>query len=203
LGGGPARTIGGVVDGRWLPVGLVVLLAAVGWVAVLLRKQTYVATARVFIPNPANDTVVVCRGWDETELTRILADFARSYQDRLPSAEPFRVEREGDRFRIRFPTDIPPPMLSFLINYLQYPRDFDLTNRDIAAVGIVTLTDAFPLPSSDYIGKKAHIYVPSNDRRYDEVFVAVASEYFEQRFTNLRWKPVTNGRIPDQVSKLW
>jgi hypothetical protein len=191
------------VDGRWLPIGLVVLLAAVGLVVVLLRTRPYVTSARVFIPNPANDTLVVCRGWDETELTKILADFTRTYQDRLPSAEPFRVERARDQFQIRFPGDIPPPLLSYLINYLQYPKDFDLTNRDIAAVGIVTLTDAFQLPSSNYVGKKAHIYVPSNDRRYDEVYLAVGSEYFEQPFTNLRWKPVTDGCIPGQVSKLW
>ena len=188
---------------RWLPVGLVILLAAVGVLAIALRKPIYAATGRVWVPNPANDTVVVCRGWDETELSEILADFIRMYRDRLPSEHPFSIGHEGDQFRIRFPGDIPPTMLSFLINYLEYPKDFDLTKRDIVVVGLVTLTDAFPLPSSDYAGRKAHIYVPSNDRQYDEVYVAVGSQYFEQSFTNMVWKPTPDGRVPDEVRRLW
>jgi len=86
------------VDFRWMPIGLVVLLAAVGLVVLLLRRPTYVATARVFIPNPANDTVVVGRGWDEPELIRILADFTGMYQNRLPSAHPFASSVRGTGF---------------------------------------------------------------------------------------------------------
>ena len=202
LGGPSTSPLGVVLDARWVPVGLVVLLAAAGLLVVLLRQPTYVATGSLFIPNPANATVVICRGWDEAELSKILADFARSYKNRLPSAQPFSVERRPDQFRIRFPADIAPPLLSFLVNYLQYPKDFDVTNRQIAAVGIVTLTNAFPVPRDDYVGKEARIYVPSNDHTYDEVYIAVGSEYFRESFTNMVWKPSPDGRIPDAINGL-
>jgi hypothetical protein len=168
----------------------------------LLRSRSATATVSPFIPNPANDTAVICQGWDETELTKILADFARSYEGRLPAAQPFRVERERDQLRIRFPNDIEPTLLSFLVNYLQYPKYFDLTNRHIVVVGIVTLTNAFPIPREDYVGKKARIYAPSNDQRYDEVYVAIGSEYFRQSFTNMAWKASVDGRIPDGIEAL-
>jgi hypothetical protein len=187
---------------RWLVFGVVVLVVAAGLLVLYLRIPTYVTTAKVFVPNPANDTVVLVRGWDEAELSKILADFTRSYQNRLPTAQPFSVERERDRFRIRFPSDIPPPLLSFLVNYLQYPKDFDFNNRQVAAVGIVTLTNAFPLPSDTYLGKQARIYVPSNDQRYDEVYIAVGSEYFRQPFTNMAWEASTDGRVPEAMRDL-
>jgi hypothetical protein len=190
------------LDARWVAVGLVVLLAAVGLLVMLIRKPLYVATGSLFIPNAANDTVVICRGWDEAELTKILADFARSYKNRLPTAQPFSVEHDADQFRIRFPSDIAPPLLSFLVNYLQYPKGFDVTNRQIAVVGIVKLTSAFQLPRDDYVGKQARIYVPSNDQKYDEVYIAVGSEHFRQPFTNMVWKLSPDGRIPAAINGL-
>jgi hypothetical protein len=202
LGGAPTSLSGVGLDTRWVALGVVGLLVAVGFSLFLLRKSTHVATASVFIPNPANDTVVICRGWDELELTTILGDFARSYHGRLPSSQPFSVERERDQFRIHFPGDIAPPMLSFLVNYLQYPKNFDLTNRHIAAVGIVTLTKAFPIGSDGLVGKQARVYVPSDDQRYDEVYVAVGSQYFRQRFTDMRWISSVEGRIPDGIEEL-
>ena len=191
------------MDTRVVPVGVVVLLAVGGLLVWLLRSRGYTPAERPFTPNPGNDTVVMCTGWDEQELSKILSDFTRMYQDRLSAGHPFRVESHTDQLEIRFPHDIQPTVLSFLVNYLQYPKGFDLAGRHIAAVGTVTLTDAFPLPSGDYVGKKARIYVPSNDREYDEVYVAVGSEYFEQSFTNMVWKITTDPRIPDDVRKLW
>ena len=98
-----------------------------------------------FTPNPSNDTVVICKGWGDAELTKILADLARMYEGRLPAAQPFGVEHQRDQVRIRFPSDVEPTLLSFLVNYLQYPKGFDLPSHHILVVGIVTLTTAFPI----------------------------------------------------------
>jgi len=185
-----------------VPIGLVVLVVAVGFLVLLLRSRGATAAASPFTPNPSNDTVVICKGWDEAELTKILADFARMYGGRLPAAQPFRVERQRDQLRIRFPNDIEPTLLSFLVNYLQYPKDFDLPSHHVLVVGIVTLTTAFPIPREDYVGKKARIYVPSNDQEHDEVYVAVGSEYFRQPFTNMAWRASADSRIPDGLEGL-
>jgi len=190
------------LDTRLVPIGLVVLVVAAGLLVMRLRSRGATAVVSPFMPNPSNDTVVICQGWDEAELTKILADFARIYERRLPAAQPFHVEHRRDQFRIHFPNDIEPTLLSFLVNYLQYPKDFDLPSHHILVVGIVTLTTAFPIPREDYVGKKARIYVPSNDQRYDEVYFAVGSEYFRQPFTNMAWKASADGRIPDGIEAL-
>ena len=190
------------MDTQLVPFGLVALVVAASLVVMRLRSRGATAAIAPFTPNPSNDTVVICKGWDEVELTKILADFARMYKEQLPVAQPFRVEHQRGEFRIRFPADIEPTLLSCLVNYLQYPKGFDLPSHHILVVGIVTLTTAFPLPREDYVGKKARIYVPSNDQRYDEVYVAVGSEYFRQPFTNMAWKASSDGRIPDGIEAL-
>jgi hypothetical protein len=137
-------------------------------------------------------------------LEKILRGFTRTYKDQLGPSWCFRMEPlSSDGFRITFPNDIAPDSLSFLVNYLRYPEDLDLATHDVAVLGRVTLTPQFPLPRQDYIGQKARIYVPSNDQQYDLVYVAVGSDYFEQSFTKLRWKPVQDSRVPDGVARLW
>lgn len=173
------------MDTRVVTLGAVVVIAAVALLAMLLRTRNAGAGELEFTPNPANDTVVICKGRSEAELTKIFADFTRVYAARLAISEPFRVERRGDILRISFPGDIQPTLLSFLVNYPRYPKDMDLANREVAVLGLVTLTAAFPLPRNDYVGKKARLYVPSDDRDYDLVYVAVDWEDFRQSFTNM------------------
>lgn len=191
------------MDTRAILFGVVGLFAAGALLVWLLRLHGDTPAERPFTPNLTNNTVVTCTGWNGKELTKILGDFTRIYQERLTAGHPFRVDAQTDRIDIRFPHDIQPDLLSFLVNYLQYPKGFDLAARHIAAVGTVTLTDAFPLPSSNFVGRKARIYVPSNDRDYDKVYVAVDSEYFEQSFRDMSWKAAADPRIPDDVRKLW
>ncbi len=189
------------MDTRRVIVGVLVATAVV--IVSLLRIRSSRAAEPPFTPNPANDTYIICRGWSRGELEKILADFRGIYAGRLGTSN-FETQRTGAKdFKITFPNDIPPTFLSFLVNYLQYPRDFDLSTRNIAVLASVKLTAAFPLPSGTYLGQRARIYVPSDDRQYDLVYVAVGSEYFEQRFTNMTWKPAKDGRVPDGVKALW
>ena len=90
-----------------------------------------------------------------------------------------------------------------MVNYLQYPTGFDYAGRQIAVVSHVTLTAAFPTPSDAYVGQKARIYVPTNDRDFDQVYFSVGPEYFQQSFTDMAWKPVADGRVPDAVRAVW
>jgi hypothetical protein len=89
------------------------------------------------------------------------------------------------------------------VNYLQYPEDVDLSTHELAVLGRVTLTADFPLPREDYIGQRARIYVPANDRQYDLVYIALGTESFEQSFRQMHWKQVDDGRIPEGVKELW
>jgi hypothetical protein len=183
---------------------IVVVLIAAAVFRFKVNLSSLDAGRTAFAPNPANDTEILCTGWDEGELEKILRGFTRAYKDQLGPSWVFRTEAlSSDGFRVTFPSDIAPDSLSFLVNYLQYPEDLDFATHDAAVLGRVTLTQQFPLPRQEFVGKKARIYVPSNDREYDLVSVAVGSDYFERSFTKLEWKPVLAGRIPDGVARLW
>jgi hypothetical protein len=160
--------------------------------------------AAAFTPNPSNDTEVFYTGCDEAELAKVLAAFAHVYKEALGASGEFRTAKLGEeKFRITFPQDISPDSLSFLVNYLQYPEDVDLSTHELAVLGRVTLTADFPLPREDYIGQRARIYVPANDRQYDLVYIALGTESFEQTFRQMHWKQVDDGRIPEGVKELW
>jgi hypothetical protein len=150
-----------------------------------------------------DDRVLIVRGWTEQELDEILRAFREMYEDRLGPA--FRTETASSNgsLRVTFPAGIDPMTLAFLVNYVQYPKDFDLRTRHILAVGRVILTPDFNLPDRALAGQKASVYVPRNDREYDLVYVRTdAGATFENSFASSRWKPVRDPRLPDGIDRL-
>jgi hypothetical protein len=147
-----------------------------------------------FVPNPANDSVVVVRGWSESDVKRILRDFLPAYELRADSVT---VTAETDScIKLKFPHDIQPKILYFLVNYIQYPKDFDLKRRSIGVVGRVVLNRSFGVPDTQLIGKPAEIYVPANDTDYDLVYARVDSgDVYEISFTDLIWRRAEGARI--------
>ena len=84
------------------------------------------------IPKTANGKEVVVRGWTNEELSGILTDFADSYDSDLGAHFDYEVHaRDNGSIRITFPHDIPAQQFSFLINYLQYPKNYDLKGRSV------------------------------------------------------------------------
>ena len=158
-------------------------------------------TASPFVPDPNNGIRLSVRGWNRSELDKILLDFSKQYG--LPPAAT-KVTTQSDKVLvITFPNDIEPKLLLFLVNYVQYPRDFDLKQRAIAAVAHAALTPAFGLPDSALAGKRAAIYVPANDTDYDLVYVRIEpGSAYRISFTNLIWKAVADPRMPAGVQDL-
>jgi hypothetical protein len=122
----------------------------------------------------------------------------------LPVDSTVAIKQENaDRFAITFPKDIQPKILYFLVNYLQYPREFDLKNRSIAVVARVVLTPAFGAPDDVLSGKNAMIYVPANDTDYDLVYVRIEQgQAYKVSFTDLVWQPVDEARVPGGIANL-
>ncbi len=150
-----------------------------------------------FVPDPENGKRVIVRGWTENELARILGDFRKMYEDRL--GPDFFLEihvLDGGAIRVTFPHDIPAMLFSFLINYVQYPKDFDLRTRSIVVVGEAPLSADFQPPVQSLVGRSAVFYVPSNDQDYDLVYVRIGNETFVNSFAADSWKRVTDPRIP-------
>lgn len=143
---------------------------------------------------------VVVRGWSDEELSNILTDFADMYEDGLGKNFECNVFLdEHGATRITFPHDIPVKEFSFLVNYLNYPKNYDSKGRSISVFGNATLSAAFHPPSKNFVGKKAVFYVPSNDEEYDLIYVHVGEETFKNSFASFHWKKVEDPRIPTGI----
>ena len=152
------------------------------------QRETAPVVADLF-----SDRTLLVSGWSTEDLERILTDFASKYED-LQTSFRHVVFVNGAVKKVSLPNDFAPDMLSFLVNYVNYPEGFDLKGRNIAAIGMAILTSGFHAPSSE-VGKKAFFYVPSNDKDYDQVYVRVGSHTYAQSFTTMRWKQVTEPRL--------
>jgi hypothetical protein len=149
------------------------------------------------ISDLANGKEVVVRGWTNEELSGILTDFDDLSGDNLGPHFDCEVHaRDNGSIRITFPHDIPAQQFSFLINYLQYPKNYDLKTRSISVIGKATLSPDFHPPEKNLIGQKAVFYIPSNDQAFDLVYVRIGDETFENSFASRRWKKVADSRIP-------
>jgi hypothetical protein len=185
-------------------VGACVLLALAIW---RLTVFSQVATAQddrmtaSFIPNPSNETSLSVRGWRRSELNQILTDFLRLYG--LSDQSEYKLEaKSDDTFVITFPGDIQPTLCLFLVNYVRYPQNFDLSHRSIGVLGHVVLSAAFGAPDT-LVGKRAAIYVPSNDIEFDLVYAKVESQStYRISFTNLIWEAARDARVPKAISGL-
>jgi hypothetical protein len=114
------------------------------------------------ISDPANGEEVVVRGWTNEELPGILTDFADIYDRDLGPHFDYEVHgRDNGSIRITFPHDIPAQQFSFLINYLQYPKNYDLKGRSVSVVGKAIISSKFKPPSKGLIGQTATFYIPS------------------------------------------
>jgi len=149
------------------------------------------------------DKELFSRGWNEEELRQILDDFQDLYRDRLPqdfSAE-IRAGHAWDR-RVTFPADIDPLLFCFLVNYVQYPRDFDLDSRTILVVGEGTIGSELLPSDRSLIGKRIMIYVPADDVEYDEVYGFVEGQSYKLPFSKDHWVPASEPRLPAGAEQL-
>ncbi len=155
-----------------------------------------------FVPDPNNRTSVTVRGWKRQELDKMLSYLRETYE--VPMSTPWVVTaRSDDVFVITFPNDIFPQLLYFVVNYLQYPKEFDLKNRTIGVVGRIVLTTACGIPDDSLAGINAEIYIPANDTDYDLVYLRTeGGKIYEISFTDLIWRPEPEARLPQSIEGL-
>ena len=169
------------------------------WMAKGERQLTIMQNA--YQPKHENENSVAVVGWKEDELNRILADFRGVYG--LPPAAMVVTKHDDSLLHILFPDDIEPKYFFFLVNYIRYPKDFDLRNRTIGVLGRARLSRAFGIPDSSLDGMMAKIYVPANDKEYDNVYVQLDSgKAFKVPFTRMIWESVDDPRVPNEIRNL-
>ncbi|WP_077148246.1 hypothetical protein [Sphingopyxis sp. KK2] len=146
-------------------------------------------------PIPASQASITVQGWRNNELRKILSDFGQKYG--LDQGL-MTVETDDDGVSaVRFHSEIPADVFVFLVNYIHYPNDFDLSGRRISAIGNSVLDKQFGLSGEEFSGKGVRFYVPADDREYDEVYAQIdGARYFRVSFTDLSWTPVSDPRMP-------
>jgi hypothetical protein len=159
------------------------------------------AETLTFAPDAENDKVVLVQGWSEAEIGKIVSDFTETYKN--AGFSPFTIEPHKEfehLYRLTFPEDIHPQLFNFLVNYLAYPFDFELTNRSIIIGGKSTLTFGFEEIDPQLVGKKAIFYVPENDQERTVVYVQTESGVtLANSFTDLKWRKVNDARLSKEV----
>ena len=189
------------------PLGVIFIILLVGLSNILLAKPAKIelpkADAPPFSPDPNNDKMIVVTGWNEEELHKIVDDF-----DAQDSNSPSRIEVQrvyDDYFRLTFPEDLSPFDFAALVNYLNYPFDFDLASRTIAVAGETSLSSDFQGIPAPLVGRKAIVYVPEDDQDYTVVHMHIeAGENFSLSLADpsSRWQPILDAKLSSQVRML-
>jgi len=170
----------------------------------LLRNAGKTAGNSAFTPNFQNDKKIAVSGLTHSEVSQVVADFRTVYADSIHKAFSVLVSPQSDEVMlITLPNDIDSLHFHFLINYLQYPGELDVTGRHITVIGSATLGSEFNLPDSTIAGRRALFYIPREDQQYDEVYVQVGQDViYVNSFARDRWKVVSDARMSESVESL-
>ena len=209
---GPATTllllIGVLLLTGWLPEWLIFsLIIFLGPLPMLLfaRPVKTPVTEQApppFTRDPNNDKLIVVSGWSEQELRKILADFSAEDVSSL-GCEIEIQKRFENEFRLTFPKDVSALDFAALVNYLNYPIDFDPGDRSIVVAGKTTLTADFEGIPKSLLGKKAVLYVPENDEEYTTVYLhAEDGNNFANFMQEPAWQRVTEARFGNKAKLL-
>jgi hypothetical protein len=148
------------------------------------------------VPNERVHFVV--HGWNEHQLSKILIDFHSMYKVAGTISRP-----SGDILRISFEDGIAPTDLAFLVNYIQYPFEFEVDERVVRSLAVVTLGPEFGIPSPDLDGQRAFIFVPANDKEHDLVHLMIEGvETYRISFTDMKWRTLDDARWRPELDEL-
>lgn len=185
---------------------LLIVLVTFGTLACLHLRGTdpESATAPTFTPNPGNDKVIFVKGWEQSEIKKIIHDFIEIYKDDGYPVYTIEPHKQSENlYRLTFPQDIHPRLFTFLVNYLAYAFDLDLKNRSIIVGGKATLSSGFEGIDSSLVGKKAILYIPENDQEHNVVYMRTESgDNLANSLGELKWRRVNDARLSNEVKNL-
>ncbi|MBY6129033.1 hypothetical protein KUW15_09930 [Qipengyuania aquimaris] len=165
------------------------------WAGDALKKHRPVQSQE-FELVPGDQFTLRSRGWSGSELRAIFADFAKMYD----IEEPRIVEGPGRIFSIDWPDGLAEAHILFAVNYLHYPRDFDLADRRILAAAQVKQGQLGGIPKD--LGAK--VFVPSDDTYYDRVHaVDDNGQAYLGDFGSASFVPIDDARMPRDVENFF
>jgi hypothetical protein len=195
-----------VLPGVLEAVGLLLIFILIGLSLILLAKPSRFEDPNAgfpsFTPDLDNDKTITVSGWNENDLRRIVEDF-RQQRTIDPPVEIDIQNPHDNQFVLTFPGDIAPGDFAALVNYLNYPIDFDLADRTLLVAGRTTLNSDFTGIPESLMGQRAIIYVPENDDDYTVIYLHTENgDTFAESMNEMVWQRVDEPRLPAAISAL-
>lgn len=185
---------------EWLVISILIFTIPLPWLIVAkpVRADTPRIDSPPFTPDPHNDKSIVVKGWNESELDKIIDDFVAQCDSPPRIQAHKRFERE---FVLTFPEDIPSFDYVALVNYLTYPIELNAPGQSIAVIGKATLTSGFQGIPESLIGKTASFYIPEDDQDFDVVCVeTVDHSALRYSLSQQAWRAADDRRVSAKVS---
>jgi len=149
-------------------------------------------------PDLASGRVIVT-GWSAAEARTILKAFAKLYD--LDEAI-FAVSDAGEALEVRWKRPIASGTAFYLVNYLHYPMEFDLSGRRPEAVAVIAVPEALA-PNGIASGTLVKVYVPEGDTEYDLVHALTPNDRaYRISFTRLKWERIDAPRASPLVQQV-
>ena len=194
-----------LLPGSMEALGLLFIFALIGLSLLLLAKPSRFEDPNAgfpsFTPDLNNDKAIMVSGWKEKELRRIVDDFRQ--QDTIDPPMEIEIQKaHHNQFVLTFPGDIAHGDFAALVNYLNYPIDFDSADRTLLVAGRTTLNSDFTGIPESLMGKKAILYVPENDDDYTVVYMQTETDTFAGSMNEMVWQRVDTPRLPTAIRSL-
>jgi hypothetical protein len=129
-------------------------------------SQVYLSTQE-----KQNDKLVIVSDISDTDLQKILTNFCGFHNKESYQVQPRLTKISEKEFAITFPFDIEFEIFCYFVNYVHYPMGFD-KSFNIIAWTTTKKGDTWITENSE--DRKAMLFIPSDDKEYDNVFMTTA-----------------------------
>ncbi|MDD4994251.1 MAG: hypothetical protein PHR83_18675 [Paludibacter sp.] len=121
-----------------------------------------------------NDKVVLIENVNLDEVKNAIQQFCNSYNQEDFKALPLLSVISEKKFIVTFPYDIEFEIYCYFVNYLYYPND--ITYKPIIKAWTTTKPSDMWM-KDDIVNKKVMLYIPSDDKEYDNVYLTTSDNF--------------------------
>ena len=118
-----------------------------------------------------NDKIMLIQNVSLEDLKKAIQQFCNIYNQENFKALPSLAIISENKFIVTFPYDIEFETYCYFVNYLYYPND--ITYKPIIKAWTTTKTKDIWM-KDDIVNKKVMLYIPSDDKDYDNVYLTTS-----------------------------
>jgi hypothetical protein len=121
-----------------------------------------------------NDKIMLIENVSLEDFKKAVQQFCNSYNQEDFKALPLLSVISEKKFIVTFPYDIEFETYCYFVNYLYYPND--ITYKPIIKAWTTTKPNDIWM-KDDIVNKKVMLYIPSDDKEYDNVYLTTSDNF--------------------------